>query len=737
MVLPLLTTLLLTLTPPSDPAPTRKALVIGIDRYDAQPAPVRPLKPLRGAVADAQAMERLLRETYRFEVRLLANEGATRDGILAAIQGTLVRDTRPGDIRVFYFSGYGAQVVNLSSPEPDKLDDTLVPFDAPAGARDLRDKELNRALGAVIDAGGVLTVILDACNSGSSVRGKGDARRGMPKQASLMDPRAVDDPSRPVPLDGALVLSAAQEFEYALEVETPQPRGAFTWALVDALSAKDAPSDPARRVFLRMQQKLRDRSPQNPVMIGSLQRQRATVFDAAPGIVSARAEVNVRKKDGRLVVDAGSALGLGPGSILRATDGSAVQLEVTRVESAAVAIAAVREGDPEVAASGGTFEVVEWGAIPGSTLLVHVGDAAPADDAAEWVADLQVLRGTPGVQWVEDPSATRPTHWITWENTKDGLRWIVYGPDGRSVALTRAELRAWAPGPQERPAHVFASVPPSRKLTAALRAAFGRPGGLVQIAPTRSRAHYVLVGRGGTAGVEYAWLRAASAEGGPARAMPARTGFASAAPASGPAGAEVALRDAAERLARSYGWLTLQSPPASDARFPYELVLRRSDGQDRRDGDRTVAGETYGLVLRADAATLARGVQRRWVYVFAMDSAGTRELIFPVRELGDVGNLVPRGDPAPEVVLSRAAVRVSEPFGTDTFFLLASDSKLPDPEVLNEDGVRTRGLGGRGADPLPLDLIAPVTRRTRGGRVERQAADWTIRRISVTSGGPP
>lgn len=90
--------------------------------------------------------------------------------------------------------------------------------------RDIRDKELARDLGAVIDRGGVLTVLLDSCHSGSGTRGAPEVGQypGEPKVAAI-DPRSVADPSRPVPLElrGALVMTAAQDLEVALEVDIP------------------------------------------------------------------------------------------------------------------------------------------------------------------------------------------------------------------------------------------------------------------------------------------------------------------------------------------------------------------------------------------------------------------------------------------------------------------------------------------------------------------------------------
>jgi hypothetical protein len=95
------------------PAPSRKALLVGIDKNDS--TSVRQVRPLRGAVTDANAMAALLRDKFGFGVRVLANEQARRDAILAAIKSELVEGTAPGDSRVFFFSGHGSQA-RIPSP---------------------------------------------------------------------------------------------------------------------------------------------------------------------------------------------------------------------------------------------------------------------------------------------------------------------------------------------------------------------------------------------------------------------------------------------------------------------------------------------------------------------------------------------------------------------------------------------------------------------------------------------
>jgi Caspase domain len=716
-----------------DRSPTRRAVVIGINAYaDTTP---RHIKALQGAVPDAKNVAELLKTTYRFEnVQLLLDGQATREAIFAGIR-ELAKDARPGDVRVFYFSGHGARVQNDQSPEADKLDEAIVPFDAPAGALDLRDKELAREFNAVIDKGAVLTVLLDSCHSGSAVRGQGKVPPGAVARLAPMDSRVLSDPSRPVPpeLRGALILSAAQDIEYALEFSTPSPHGAFTAALLESLKDKDTTTEPAQRLFQRALQRLHQMdTPQTPVLAGTIQRQRATVFDAAPAVITAKVEVAVNVTGGRLVVDAGPALGLGAGSVLGKPDGKggyAVKLKVTELEGPARALAMVSEGDSAAVGSGGLFEVVEWSAVPAKNLQIDLGAGVEASVLTTCQNDLQTLKTKRGVQLVSDP--VRRTHWLEWEATTDGPAWVLYGAKEAPKRLTSKQLRAWKPA--GAPVAIYAVLPAPKALVDTLKTPWSRPGGLVA-AGSRAEAHYRLLGQLGATGPEYSLVREPKFAVGPLAVMPEHTDAVTIAVAQGgAASAATVLQEAGARLSRIYGWLLLKSPDRSDAKFPYQLVLRRADGKLRGAGEVVSGGETYGLALRADSP--APDVQPRWVYVFAMDKNGTRQLLFPQGQSGDVENRVPRGtgQPEREVVLAEKLFDVSPPFGTDTYFLLATDSKLPDLGVLSEEGVATRGLRGPDGDSLPDDLLAPVTQRTRGVRLQPQPTDWTVRKIALRS----
>src|SRR5438270_4570802 len=78
-----------------------RALVIGIDAY-------RHVRPLKGAVPDAQDIEASLRRSGVTDVTSLIDEAADRDSVLRAVNALLGR-TVSGDLVLLSIAGHGAQ----------------------------------------------------------------------------------------------------------------------------------------------------------------------------------------------------------------------------------------------------------------------------------------------------------------------------------------------------------------------------------------------------------------------------------------------------------------------------------------------------------------------------------------------------------------------------------------------------------------------------------------------------
>ncbi|KQO84994.1 MAG: caspase domain-containing protein [Methylobacteriaceae bacterium] len=159
--------------PTTAPTTRRKALLIGIDDYPD------PANRLSGCVNDVFAMSATLQDCG-FEpeqIRVCLNERATADGIISRLEW-LVDGAQPGDQLVFFYSGHGARVPEYGQQEePDRLTETLVPYDFDwTPEHGVSDEQINRFY-AQLPYETHLLMIFDCCHSGSMHRdGAGRAR---------------------------------------------------------------------------------------------------------------------------------------------------------------------------------------------------------------------------------------------------------------------------------------------------------------------------------------------------------------------------------------------------------------------------------------------------------------------------------------------------------------------------------------------------------------------------------
>jgi len=340
----------------ADAHAARRALLIGINDYTPaqKTAPDRDWKNLQGAVNDVEALREMLTLRYGFadrDIVTLTNQQATRAAILQSLEQHLVCSAAKGDVLLFYYAGHGSQVRNSLSEEPDRMDESIVPADA----GDIRDKVLRARFNRILDRGARLTVILDNCHSGSGARGseRGTWRGVRP------DLRDVADATRlPRPEDrGALVLSAAQDFDQAWETRDEQRRfhGAFSWALLRAMRDSSA-GESASETFLRAQARLRGEMPiQAPVMAGNAESRNAPFLGAQAVRDANRTAVFVEKvrRNGTVLLQGGWAHGLSIGSELQF---ATTRLTVTALLGLGRSQARVAAGPP--VKSGAMLEVL-------------------------------------------------------------------------------------------------------------------------------------------------------------------------------------------------------------------------------------------------------------------------------------------------------------------------------------------------------------------------------------------
>jgi len=142
-----------------------------------------PLRPLKGAIADAQAMKAFFTSKLSVQdrhIRTLFGPEATHDNILDSFRTHLISnpDIRDGDPIVFYFAGHGTR---CDAPDEwttvDKKCEAICPWDVSQTEEGnntvypIMDRTLWALLhGLAQEKGNNITVILDCCHSGSGSR---------------------------------------------------------------------------------------------------------------------------------------------------------------------------------------------------------------------------------------------------------------------------------------------------------------------------------------------------------------------------------------------------------------------------------------------------------------------------------------------------------------------------------------------------------------------------------------
>ncbi len=227
------------------------ALLVGVGDYLAKPGGKS--IDLVGPPNDAKRIRQLLLEQYGFpedNVCMLLDKGATRENYLRAWREHLHR-AKAGDTVVYFFAGHGSQVKDQtgSTDETDGMDETILLHDsrAPKGTPDILDDEFNQLLSELHKRTKNVTVLVDACNSGTTTRGvpgedtpDDDARERRVEAVERLAPSGdfeIASPAdyQPDALDGFVVVTAAQDGTSALE---RNGQGIFTDALIRSIQAR-------------------------------------------------------------------------------------------------------------------------------------------------------------------------------------------------------------------------------------------------------------------------------------------------------------------------------------------------------------------------------------------------------------------------------------------------------------------------------------------------------------------
>ena len=161
--------------------PNKVALIVAISKYPANSG----WGELSSSNDVKLIKDALLHQGFKEQnITVITDKQATLAGISAAMDQHLIQKVQPGDIAVFHFSGHGQQIEDDNGDEGDALDESFIPYDAPAEYRPgpdkhFRDDLLGQKLSQLrtkLGEKGNLLVIIDACHSGTMTRGGGRTR---------------------------------------------------------------------------------------------------------------------------------------------------------------------------------------------------------------------------------------------------------------------------------------------------------------------------------------------------------------------------------------------------------------------------------------------------------------------------------------------------------------------------------------------------------------------------------
>lgn len=731
-------------------AQTKRAFLVGIDNYN--PGKIQRLdcrkcfSNLYGCINDVDEMAGILEARYQFnheDIHTLRNENATRDNILTNFETYLIHEAAPNDICVFYYSGHGSQVKNSKSNEPDHLDETIVPSDSYRGVKDIRDKELKKLFNRALDKHVQLTVIMDSCHSGSISRGISVPARSKflpPEECDIADPPDNDDPPSK---RGALIFSATQDFDRAVETEDENnnSHGLFTWALLNVL--KSAPIDEsAEHIKLRVNALIKSEGNlQEPNLEGSTDFRMKPLFGVQPGDRSTVTAVVIHTDKKGILLQGGIAAGILKNCELKkcATKDSVsdIRVRVTEVQGLNRCMAQVIQGNLNAIETGDLFEMERWVSPPEKRLNIRV-PASPFsfNELTRFAQEMNRVRNFNRVEWIEDPTEKSPDYILFWNDSQ----WVLKTPKDETVNLGSTvtandvikHMRSTLPNDKKK-AGFFLQLPLSSEWKASVQTEIADCNDSVELVSSSIGAHYLLVGRFTGNRIDYAWVlpntvRDSEKEG----ALPVRTDWIT---AEKPIASKEVLNQFKEnvfKLARIRAWLQLTSPSDSGV-FPYRLALKHAASGEITAAGPLREGETYGLILQADKEKLGQKIEKRYVYVFVIDSNGKGTLLFPSVEQMNSENHFPvqENDVPTEIALgNRELFNIQKPFGIDNYILLTTAEPISDPGVLDFSGVK-RGTGKR--NPSPLEKLLSGVGLKRSGSAAVTPMTWSIERLSILS----
>ncbi|HQW44924.1 MAG: caspase family protein [Chitinophagaceae bacterium] len=726
-------------------AQERRALIIAIDKYTPPPGTQIPgtarsvFNDLDGCINDARSIHSIITSRFQFKtekVDTLYNDAATRVGIEKEMLALLDK-SNPNDIAFIYYAGHGSRVPNSLSEEVDKIDESMVPSDTwKPGVEDLRDKQLAGIYNKFIDKGVKLTVIMDCCHSGSLSRGPNDPGRFRFIADANYDAKDATKPIVPEtrPEGTFLIISAAQDNEYAQEQrdENNTPHGAFTIAFIQALQQQSVNAS-VLNLFTSIRAILKSNGKkQEPVLGGSTLRQQQTLFGIEKGTIPDKSLVAVSGIDrNRVTLQGGFALGLYKENELVKFNGkdTLVKLVIDSVISVNKSTAIVIKGNIKDLKPGELVEVTNWVSSRAPLLKVYIPTGNMTyEEVVKLAAVNNELKASKKVKWINDLEKADPYTTVFYDGSK--YRINVDGKNQNPPAtITSASILQLS----KEDSTLYFELPPSKDLATAVKEKISQNKSMV-IVNNLSDANYVLFGTIDDDGKpSYGLRRAQTSSRDSLESMPIQTKVFPLENSMDLSNKTIAdsVYEYAMRLSKIRGWLQLTPPKEGSNSFPYRLELINKESNTAITNHEYKIGDKIAFHLVADAAVVGTNTPKRYIYLFLIDKNGNMILGYPSAEDGNVGNQFPKLDSKRELVKDVFLFEgeVSEPVGTDNYFLLASDEQIPNYDaVFNQEGVRGTP---RGVNPLGNLLNLGNEGGTRG--FTKSVANWNLIKLPVKS----
>ncbi len=717
-------------------AQNKHALIIGINTYKPANAIISTSKAARnwrnldGCVNDAMAVKDMVMAKYAFPdaaIKTLFNEEASREAILTQLKN-LVRTAEKGDVVFIYYAGHGSQVNNSLSAELDKKDETIVPADAwKEGIGDIRDKELSAYFNQLLDKGVLLTVIFDSCNSGSIGRGDNflnDPPKTRFIEAADYDAKDASQPEKPESR-GALIISAAQDFEFAKEQadENNIAHGAFTLAFLKAMQQLSVDAS-VLDIYnsLTGVMKFYGKT-QEPVLAANEQRKQGTLFALPKGSLKNKMTVAMGRVETRGVeLNGGYAFGLSKGIQLVSLNGKDT-VEITEMRGANKSLAKSLNGKHRELAPGTLFEVINWASANAPALKIYLGTALPDASMADFTKAAISLKDNKNITWVTDISKANPDKIYFVENGKLGFHDKKKGKEILEAPFAAAAFK----NSIGTSTSVFVNVPASKSFENALLKSFENYNNIAIVKDAAS-SQYTLVGALNDANeISYALVKSQVTVQDSTESLPLRTDFEkiNATEANVSATAEK-LAEQAFKIAKVRDWLMLQGP-AGQNKFPFKLDFEYYTSGEKVKNNLAKISDTLSIYFEEDSINggWRTNYKKRYIYVFSIDSKGGMNLLFPDINSGNIENKFPVTDAFnnAEKRTHIADILITPPVGADNYFMLSSEEAIGNLSIFNQEAVITRGPESKN----PLEALLFTGTKTRSEIIT--PITWGINKI--------